>query len=61
MNDFHDLCDTYLGMAPLDMVLRTVCTSDTPAEVLRFTIAFRLGLIQSISIVNSMIVTSKLF
>jgi hypothetical protein len=30
MNDFHDLCDTYLGRAPLDMVSRTVCISDTP-------------------------------
>lgn len=32
MNDFHDLCDTYLGTAPLDMVSRTVCTSDTPGR-----------------------------
>jgi len=30
MNDFHDLCDTYLGMAPLDMVLRIACINDTP-------------------------------
>jgi len=30
MNDLCDLCDTYLGRAPLDMVSRIVCISDTP-------------------------------